>query len=126
MYSIAFPEMVSNTTTYLTKDSSATLSNISLLLQSWQGALLGDPGFGTNLKKYVYSQNNVILKDILIDDIYASLLQFIPQIYVKREDIRLTQKNDVLECTINCINKQDNQPNMYQIDLITDDLTGGN
>ena len=126
MYSIAFPDMLGNSSTKLVDNSTATLSNMSLLFQSWQGSLLGDPGFGTNLKRYIYAQNSVILEDILIDDLYASALQFMPQIQLKRSDIRVVQERDRLTCTINCINKQDNQPNTYKIDLITDDLTGGN
>lgn len=121
MYSIKFPDMFSGVKTNLISDSTATLSNINLLLTSWKTSLFGDPYFGTNLKKYIYEQNNIILKDIIIDDILISLQTFIPQISIKRKDIEITLNRTELFITINCINKIDNQPNMFEIKLNTDE-----
>ena len=80
MYSINFPEMFNPAGTKLIQDHEATASNLRLLLASWKRSLLGDPYFGTNIKAFLYEQNNVILKDIIIDDIYVSIQQFMPQI----------------------------------------------
>jgi phage baseplate assembly protein W len=120
MYSIAFPDMFDSARTKLVEDSKATLQNIHLLLESAKGSLFGDPYFGTRLKSYIYEQNNVVLRDIIIDDILVALQTFIPQISVKRKNIQLIlDKNDIY-ATINCINKIDNEVNLFQIRLTTE------
>lgn len=47
MYSINFPEMVSNVTTKLVSDHEATIQNLKLTLLSERNSLFGDPYFGT-------------------------------------------------------------------------------
>ena len=125
MYSIDFPEMFSSNGTRLLKDNEATISNIKLLLASWKGSLFGDPYFGTKIKNFIYEQNNIVLKDLIIDDIYVSLTQFIPQINVKRTDIELIHNETSVYVNINCINKLDKEVNSYNILLISDDRFGG-
>lgn len=120
MYSIAFPNMLSSAKTNLIKDKEATMSNMKLLLASWKTSLFGDPYFGTNIKTFIYEQNNIILRDIIIDDIYLSLQEFLPQVSLKRSDIKLTLKNQEIYCTITCINKLDSQVNLYEINLTED------
>ena len=117
MYSIAFPNMLSSAKTNLLEDHEATMSNLRLMLASWKTSLFGDPYFGTNIKRFIHEQNNIILKDIIIDDIYVSIQDFMPQVYVKRSDIQLTLKNSGVYCTINCINKLSNQNNLYEVNL---------
>ena len=58
--------------TRLLKDKDATISNTRLLLASWKNSLFGDPYFGTNIKRFIYQQNNIILRDLIIDDIDKS------------------------------------------------------
>ncbi len=120
MYSIAFPDIFSTARTNLVKDADATMSNMKLLLASWKKSLIGDPYFGTNLKKFIHEQNNIVLRDLIIDEIYVSLQIFMPQVYLKRKDITITQDKTDVYATINCINKLDNEVNMYQIKLTTD------
>lgn len=117
MYSIKFPDMLSSARTNLIKDKEATLSNTRLLLASWKTSLFGDPYFGTNIKRFIYEQNNIILRDIIIDDIYVSLTEFIPQLYVTRKDITLSLNQNTIICTINCINKLNNEIDLYTINL---------
>lgn len=123
MYSIAFPEMFSSARTNLYEDNKATLSNIRLLLGSVKKSLFGDPYFGAKIKDFIYEQNNIVLQDLIIDDIYVSIKQFIPQVSIQRKDITIISKNNSLYATINCINKLDNQPNMFQIELVTADYS---
>lgn len=118
MYSISFPNMFGTATTNLTEDHTATLSNIKLLLNTWKKSLFGDPFFGTKIKEYVYEQNNIILHDIIIDNIYMSIKQFIPQVYLTRKDIKIQAEKTSIYITINCINKIDNQPDMFNIELV--------
>ena len=119
MYSIAFPEMFSSARTNLVQDHEAVLSNTKLLLGSFKKSLFGDPYFGSKIKDFIYEQNNIVLQDLIIDDIYVAIKQFMPQISIKRNDIKIQSKNDTLYVTINCINKLDNQPNMFEIELVT-------
>ena len=120
MYSIAFPDMFESAKTRLVKDSTATLQNIRLLLESVKGSLFGDPYFGTRIKMYIYEQNNIVLRDLIIDDLLVALQTFIPQILVKRKDIELVLDRNSIYANINCINKIDNEVNLFQIKLTTD------
>lgn len=117
MISIAFPEMFSNNVTNLFYDRDASLSNLKLLLGSDKFSLLGDPYFGTNLKQFVYEQNNTVFRDLLIDEIYVAIKTFMPQIYVTRKDITVTSDHTGVFANINCINKLDNTTNLYIIKL---------
>lgn len=118
MISIAFPNMLSSAKVNLIKDHEATMSNMRLLLASWKTSLFGDPYFGTNLKRFIHDQNNIVIRDLVIDEIYLSLVTFMPQISIMRKDITITQKNDVLYAQINCINKLDSTIDLYEISLI--------
>ena len=91
MYSIQFPDMLSNQRTNLSVDHAATFQNLKYLLLSDKMSLLGDPYYGTNLKRLLYTQSTT-LKDILIDDIYNSIVVFMPQIKVSRNDIDIKIK----------------------------------
>ena len=119
MYSLAFPKMFNSTTTRLFSDHEATSSNLKLLLKSEKYSLFGDPYFGTSLKKLTFEQNNIVLQDLVIDDIYLCLQQFIPQIYVDRRDITVDGQKDTLYATIKYTNIFDKTVNLYQIDIMT-------
>lgn len=69
----------------------ATLQNMGLVMRSFRDELLGDPYFGTSLNKYLFDQNNYILKDAIIDTIYPQLVAFIPQLKIERKDIEIIQ-----------------------------------
>ena len=76
MYSINFPKMFTSAKTLLVENHDAILSNLKLLLASDRTALFGDPYYGTELKKFIYEQNNSILKDLVIDEIYETIILF--------------------------------------------------
>ena len=131
MDSIKFPDMFSTTSTNLVSDSyEVTLQNLKLLLGSEQGSLFGDPFFGLNLRHNMYEQNfQEIWDDLLLDKIYTAIVNFMPQILVKREDIILvkdeTRKSSDplynvkgnLSVVIKAQNQSDFQTNMYNIVL---------
>ena len=117
MTSISFPKIFSGTRTLLVEDSTATLQNIKLLLYVCKGELLGDPYFGAKIKTYIYEQNNVILRDIIIDDLLVCLHTFIPQIEVTRKDITISIYKEGIIASINCINKIDGTNNLFEISL---------
>ena len=118
--SIAFPDMFTTTRTNVVYDSEANLNNIKLLLTSCKNSLIGDPYFGTSLKKFIHEQNNVVLHDLIIDEIYVAIKTFIPQVFVKRKDITVRSDGTAVYATINCINKLDNVSSMYDIKLLTE------
>lgn len=125
MYSIKFPDMLNSAGTNLIEGHEATMSNLRLMLASWKTSLFGDPYFGTDIKRYIYEQNSVVLQDLIIDSIQLAIHDFMPQVYVTRNDITIKQQNDELFVDIKCINTLDNQPDMFTIKLTEDGNVGG-
>lgn len=121
MKSIDFPNMFNSSSTSVISGKEATTSNLKLLLQSEKGELLGDPYFGVNVKKYLYEQNNQILRDIVIDDIYTALNLFMPQLIVKRSDITLISNKTTLTANLKVTNKSNYVTDMYSIVLFQEE-----
>ena len=117
MYSISFPQMFNDTNTLLRKNTEATASNFWLLLKSDKRALFGDPFFGTSLKRAIFEQNDGILVDLVIDEIYTSITTFMPQIKLYRENIKLTSDGVDVFCNITCTDLTDYTTNLYKINL---------
>lgn len=117
MYSIAFPRMFDSAHALLYQDHTATLSNLKLLLASERTSLLGDPYFGTILKRVIYEQNDAILIDIIIDELYTSILTFMPQIKLSRNDITVTSNGIDVFAHIKGVNLIDYQTDMFTINL---------
>ena len=121
MNSLAFPDMFKFSSTSVVKDREASTQDMKLLLASEKGEMFGDPFFGIRIKKYAFEQNNYVLKDVLIDEIYTQLQVFCPQLTVNRKDITITQRGARLVATIKGINKVDFTPDMYQLELFQDE-----
>ena len=102
--SISFPNMFGTGSTKMKYDSDATKQNLKLLLLTTKQELLGDPNYGTNLKKLLFEQNSTIIKDIIIDDIYTNIKVFLPQIEVQRKNIELVPNNNTLYVNIRAKN----------------------
>lgn len=117
MYSLSFPDMFTSSRTKLYEDRDATMSNLKLLLQSFKGNLLGDPYYGTNLHKIIYSNNQQILRDLIIDDIYMAIAEFMPQLRVARNDISIYGNGIDLYASINATNLLNYTTNLYEINL---------
>lgn len=122
MYSISFPDMFSpdGTKVKLIEDHEATFSNLKLALSSTKSALLGDPDFGSLLKSKLFEQNTPILQDLVIDDIYSTILTFIPQLSLKRSNITVTSDGIDLFAHIKGINLIDYELDTYTIKLTTE------
>ena len=121
MNSIAFPNMFKSGSTTVVRGRDASAQDMKLLLASEKGELFGDPFFGIRIKKYTFNQNNYILRDVLVDEIYTQLQVFCPQLSINRDDITITQKGARLVVTIKGINKVDFTPDMYQLELFQDE-----
>lgn len=121
MNCVSFPNMFKGNSTVILTDndtnSSATLTCLHLLLGSEENTLFGDPAFGIRLRRYLFEQNNYILKDILIDEIYSKISEFCPQIYVQRSNISITNDKNKLYVNIKCKNRKDFKTNTYNLKL---------
>lgn len=112
--------MFSSGRTYLKYDKEAIKQNIDLLLLSDRGALLGDPYYGSALKRLIYEQNSAILRDILIDEIYVDLKTFIPQIIITRDDITIKIEKNIVYAVIKCIYKLDGTSDLFELALMSE------
>lgn len=121
MNSIKYPDMFSPTSTNVVEGKAASAQDLVLLLSSEKGELLGDPFFGVRLKRYVYDQNNYVLRDILADEIFTQIRTFAPQLTVNRDDITITHEGDRLHARIRAINKVDYTTDMYDLELFEDE-----
>lgn len=117
MVSIAFPKMFTSSRTLTIEDHEATLSNFRLLLASERTSLLGDPYFGTILKRVIFEQNDAILRDLIADELYTSINTFMPQIKLTRNDIQVTSNGVEVFATVQGLNLIDFQTDMFTINL---------
>ena len=121
MYSIKYPDMFSPTSTNVVEGKAASAQDLLLLLSSEKGELLGDPFFGIRLKRYIYDQNNYVLRDILSDEIFTQIRAFAPQLTVNRDDIEITQEGSSLHARIHAVNKIDYTTDMYDLELFEEE-----
>lgn len=117
MNSIAFPKMIKNNHVQTVSDYDATLQNMKLLLGSEKGEFRFDPFFGIRLKRYLFEQNNPVLMDVLIDEIYEQLVIFMPQLIITRSDITLTKDTAKVYVNIKARNQKDFELNSYNLVL---------
>ena len=117
MKSIKFPNMIERNQVQVVEDDDATLQNLKSFLYSEKGEFKFDPFFGIKLKRYLFEQNNGVLKDILIDEIYEQIKIFMPQLIIKRNDITITSDIGVIYCNIKCRNNKDFELNSYNLVL---------
>lgn len=117
MNSIAFPKMIKNNHVQTVSDYDATLQNMKLLLGSEKGEFRFDPFFGIRLKRYLFEQNNPVLMDVLIDEIYEQLAIFMPQLIITRSDITLTKDTAKVYVNIKARNQKDFELNSYNLVL---------
>ena len=84
MNSIGFPKIFKGNSTDIKTGLDATKECLLLLLSTEVGEMLGDPEFGIRLKKYTFNQNNYVLRDIIIDELFEQINTFCPQIKISR------------------------------------------
>ena len=121
MYSFKFPNMLSSVSSNTIEGIEAVRSNIKLLLASEKMSHFGDPYFGSQLKRAFFEQSSSIIVDLMIDEIYSTLITFIPQIYLTRKDITITCKKTELFAEIRYIYLPDNVSDLYIISLTKSD-----
>lgn len=117
MFSFAFPDMLSNTQSNLLEDKDAIRSNMLLLLSSEKNTLFGDPYYGSLLKKYIFEQKTSIIVDLVIDELYTTIMTFMPQVYLTRKDITIYSSRTDLFAEIKYYYTIDNTSDLFTIKL---------
>ena len=121
--SIAFPNMFTRTSTNFVTDKEATFQNLKYLILSEKGELFGDPFYGVGLKKYLFDQNDTIIKDLVLDDMYTAIATFMPQLRINRNDLKLrTGDKGEIFVDIIAINQLDFTTDLYSIVLLETDV----
>ena len=121
--SIAFPNMFTRTSTNFVADKEATFQNLKYLILSEKGELFGDPFYGVGLKKYLFDQNDTIIKDLVLDDMYTAIATFMPQLRINRNDLKLrTGDKGEIFVDIRAINQLDFTTDLYSIVLLETDV----
>ena len=98
--SIKFPDIFSNASTNLVQGHEATAQNLILTLFAQKNSFFGDPYFGSNIKRRIFEQNDIILRDLIIDDIYTTISTFMPQVRVDRKDIELVSDTGTIHANL--------------------------
>ena len=124
MYSLAWPDMFTSAETKLLADKKAIASNLILLLNSEKMELFGDPYFGTLLKQLIFQPNNTIIIDLLADELLTTIQNYMPQIYVTRDDISIRSNKVDLIAEINVTYKKDSTSDLYTINLTNNEQEG--
>ena len=114
--------MLSESNANLIKDREAVDQNLINFLNCTKRELFGDPYFGCNMKKLLFEQQNTMIKDLFIDELYTAIITFIPQITLSRNDILIYVEDDNIFTDINYIYLEDNTANLLQINLTADDI----
>ena len=121
--SIAFPNMFTRTSTNFVTDKEATFQNLKYLILSEKGELFGDPFYGVGLKKYLFDQNDTIIKDLVLDDMYTAIATFMPQLRINRNDLKLrTGDKGEIFVDIRAGNELDFTTDLYSIVLLETDV----
>ena len=121
MYSFNFPNMLNGVSSNTIEGIEAVRSNMKLLLASEKMSHFGDPYFGSQLKRALFEQSSSIIVDLMIDEIYSTLITFIPQIYLTRKDITIKCKKTELFAEIRYVYLPDNVSDLYIISLTKSD-----
>ena len=121
MNSINWPKMFNNSNTNVKRDNEATLICMHLLLSSESGTFTWDPDFGIKIRRYYFDQNNYILRNILIDEIYTKVAAFCPQLFLERKKIKIKQEGKKLTANIYCKNRDNFETNTYNLVLFESD-----
>jgi len=122
MQSIGFPNIFNSTYTNISEEDS-TSQNIRLLLNSNVRTFFGDPGFGADIRRFLFDPNSKYLTEVIEDELRLCLKEFIPQIQVPIGGITVKVEKNVMYIEINCIKKSSGEQNTYKISLTETDLT---
>ena len=110
--------MLSTNSSNLIIDKEAIKSNLYLLLNTERMSLFGDPYFGTALKRTIFEQSSSVVSDLLIDEIYTTIITFIPQVKLDRRNIVLRTDGKSIFADIYLTYLLDNTSDLYQVQMM--------
>lgn len=120
MNSIGFPKIFNGNATIINSEidsDKSVLEWLHLLLSSEAGTLQCDPNFGLRLKRYAFDQNNYILRDVLVDEIYTQIATFCPGVYLERKNIAIKSDGHTVYASIMCKDQKTFKSNMFDLVL---------
>jgi hypothetical protein len=53
----------------------------------------------------MHNQNDYVLRDLLVDELYEKLAIFMPQLIVNRKEIKITQEGNALHASFRATNR---------------------
>lgn len=126
MFSLAWPNVFNSNghKTNIIEDKEAVRTTLHLLLNTEKGELFGDPYFGIRLKRLLFEQNSSILADMLTDEIYTAISDYIPQVTITRSGITIRRDKLNLIATVRVIYNKDNTTDLYTIQLTNNTQEG--
>ena len=71
------------------------------------------------MKKAIFMQQGSYIVDLMIDEIYTTIRNFMPRIFVDRKDIQILGEGTKLYAKIKVTYLLDNTSDLYTIDLMT-------
>jgi phage baseplate assembly protein W len=86
--------------TVLVTDSESINESLTLLIKTVKGELFGDPGYGTNIIRFIYEPNDDILKELIIDDLLQSIPLYEKRIKVTSSDINIISDENAVYISI--------------------------
>ena len=118
MNSLDLSDMFNSSKTNILYDEDATRQNLELALLSSKKSLMGDPYFGTNLARLLYDNNDKILADLIVDNVEEAIVNFMPQLYVKRSDIKVYANKQRVFVRLKALNKLNGVSNTYNLSML--------
>lgn len=118
MNSLNLSDMFNSSKTNVLYNEDATRQNLELVLLSSKKSLMGDPYFGTNLARLLYDNNDKILADLIIDNVEEAIVNFMPQLYVKRSDIKVYANKQRVFVRLKALNKLNGVSNTYDLSML--------
>lgn len=97
--------------TMVATDEKSINDCLAMLISTCRGELLGDPNFGTDIKKYLMNYKGEPLFQLIREDIVRAIKSYEKRALVKETSIKLNQLKD--------------QPNSIYITIRYKDLTSG-
>lgn len=65
--------------------------NLTMLYLTSKGELLGDPDYGTNIKKYVINNRGILLQDRIKEDIVNATFKYEKRVLLSEDDVIINE-----------------------------------
>ena len=117
MTALSFPKMFTANKVTTVDGIKATEQNLRLILLSKVKEFFGDPEYGPDLVKDLFEFNGIQLPDIAKDQICTTVLKYMPQLQMTKDDVKIVQKDTQLFISFHAHNLDTQSDDMYNISL---------